>query len=164
MATEADDTRMLTLTRVINAPPALVWAAWTEARHVARWFAPRPYTLEVVELDLNVGGRWRWIMHGPEGERIHFGGTYIEIAPQERLVMTDRFFTPEGEPTTASHYGMSESFPEETTIAVTFAPAQGGTRITVEHSIPLDEARKSGAQEGWSQTLEQLSELVHELA
>ena len=73
--------------RVFDAPRELVWQAFTEPERVARWWGPRKYSTEVVELDLRPGGRWRFINRDANGEH-PFTGEYLEIVPPEKLVST----------------------------------------------------------------------------
>lgn len=152
------------LTRHFAAPPALLWAAWTEPRHVERWFGPHGYATQVVELDPRVGGRWRYIMRGPDGRDIHFGGHFTEVTPHRRLVMTDRFEDADGAPVPASHYGLPDAFPPELTIAVTFEEVDGGTRVRLDQSIPPELWEATGVVAGWSESFEKLDRLLADQA
>jgi uncharacterized protein YndB with AHSA1/START domain len=78
--------REIVLSRVLDAPRELVFEAWTDAAHVTQWFGPKGYTLETHEIDLRVGGRWRFVMVGPDGKRWDNRIVYLEIAAPERLV------------------------------------------------------------------------------
>jgi uncharacterized protein YndB with AHSA1/START domain len=79
----------LRITRLIDAPRAAVWRAWTD--HLAEWWCPAPWTVEIVEQDARPGGRSAVIMHGPEGEVMPQEGVFLEIVPMERIVFTDAF-------------------------------------------------------------------------
>lgn len=85
------DAAALTLERVFEAPLALVWKAWTEAEHIARWWGPEGFTTRVTENDLRVGGRTRFVMVGPDGTEYPVAGTVVEIVPETRIVTTDEF-------------------------------------------------------------------------
>ena len=85
--------------RVFDAPRELVWKALTEAERIPRWWGKR-HTMTVEEMDVRVGGRWRWVAHTPDGDA-PFSGEYLEIDPPGRLVNTEMFDVPpynEGEP------------------------------------------------------------------
>ena len=69
------------VTRVFDAPRALVWRAWTEPKMLAQWFGPRGFTSSVPELDLRVGGALRIVMHGPDGNDYPMQGVFREIVP-----------------------------------------------------------------------------------
>jgi len=73
--------------RVFDAPRELVWKAHTEPERVERWWGPRKYTTEVVELDVRPGGKWRYINRNADGEH-PFTGEFLEVVPPEKLVWT----------------------------------------------------------------------------
>jgi uncharacterized protein YndB with AHSA1/START domain len=75
--------------REFDAPRALVWRAYPTPELVARWWAGRRGKVTSVEIDLRVGGRWRYVMTASEGFEVAFHGEYREIAPEERLVTTE---------------------------------------------------------------------------
>jgi uncharacterized protein YndB with AHSA1/START domain len=75
--------------REFDAPRALVWRAYTTPELVARWWAGRRGKVTSVEIDLRVGGRWRYVMVAGEGFEVAFHGEYREIAPEARLVTTE---------------------------------------------------------------------------
>ena len=66
---ETNDTkdRELLLTRVLNAPVALVWEAFTNAEHIANWWGPNGFTNTITVMDVKPGGEWQLVMHGPDG-------------------------------------------------------------------------------------------------
>ena len=85
LVTEPAD-RVLVITRVFDAPRELVFKAWTEPEHMARWFGPRGFTSKVLKHDLRPGGSYRIHMLGPDGD--HWTqGVYREVVPPARLVM-----------------------------------------------------------------------------
>lgn len=91
----------LVLTREVDVPRDLVWAAWTQPEHLKHWFVPRPWTIAECEVDLRPGGTFRTVMCGPEGERHDNTGCYLEVRAPERLVWTDALlpeFRPAGDP------------------------------------------------------------------
>ncbi|MGK5441041.1 SRPBCC family protein [Micromonospora sp. URMC 105] len=81
--------REVVLTRVLDAPRELVWAAHTEAAHLARWWG-RGNPLDV-EIDLRVGGRYRFVEHAPDGNAYAFHGEFLQIEAPERIVQTFEF-------------------------------------------------------------------------
>jgi uncharacterized protein YndB with AHSA1/START domain len=80
-----------TMTRVFNAPRELVFEACTQPRHMAQWWGPRDYTLTTCEMDVQVGGTYRFVQRAPDGNTYAFHGDYREVVPPERLVMTQIF-------------------------------------------------------------------------
>ena len=81
--------RDLLLTRIIGAPPENVFRAWTEPELLKQWFAPKPYTTPVVDVDLRPGGANLIVMRDPQGNDIPTRGVYLEVVKNERLVLTD---------------------------------------------------------------------------
>ncbi len=84
----------LVFERVFDAPRDLVWNVMTDPERVTRWWGPHDHTATVVEMDVRVGGTWRWISHGPDGQDVPFKGEYLEVEPPERLVQTEIFDVP----------------------------------------------------------------------
>jgi uncharacterized protein YndB with AHSA1/START domain len=121
ITTPADD-RIL-VTRELAAPPALVYRAWTTPELVKRWWSGGMGRVTVAEIDLRVGGTWRYVISGDDFE-ITFHGEYREIVPDQRLVFTEIF---EGAPETPDVPAS-----EPPLDIVTFAPsAAGGTTLTL---------------------------------
>jgi uncharacterized protein YndB with AHSA1/START domain len=85
MAIATDMTRELTLTRVVDAPRDLVWAAWTEPKHMAKWWGPKHFTNPVCELDVRPGGKILIHMRAPDGATHPMPGVFSEVNKPERL-------------------------------------------------------------------------------
>src|SRR5258708_29204146 len=83
--------REILIERVFNAPRRLVFEALTTPEHVARWYGPRAMTLTSCEIDLRVGGAWRYVLRDPAGNDFAFSGEYKEIVPPERLASTANY-------------------------------------------------------------------------
>lgn len=83
--------RELVITRTFAAQRHLVFAAITQPHHVRQWYGPCAMTMTVCEIDLRVGGRWRYVLQTPDGSEHAFSGEYLEIAPPERLVCTEGY-------------------------------------------------------------------------
>jgi uncharacterized protein YndB with AHSA1/START domain len=76
------------VSRAFNAPRELVFEAWTNPEHMRRWLGPRCLTWVVCEVDLRVGGKYRWVQRAPDGSEYSFRGVYMEIVRPEKLVST----------------------------------------------------------------------------
>jgi uncharacterized protein YndB with AHSA1/START domain len=83
------------ITREFDAPKHLVYQAWTTPELVKRWWSGHHGEMTVAEIDLRVGGRWRYVMVAPGGFEVAFHGTYREIVPDERIVNTQVYEVPE---------------------------------------------------------------------
>ena len=161
------DANDLILERVLNAPRALVWKAWTDPQLLKRWFAPKPYEISEVELDLRPGGIFRIRMIGPEGFDTGHGspGCVLEVVEGERLVWTSAL-GPDYRPAEMAAEGC-ESF--AMTAVVTLADAADGQthyRAVALHGSKVDRDRHEsmGFQEGRGKCADQLEELASELA
>jgi uncharacterized protein YndB with AHSA1/START domain len=134
------------LTRVFDAPRELVWKLWTEPEHIRKWWGPKGFTLPGCEMDFRSGGRYRFVMRGPDGQDAPFHGVYREIVRNERIVFT----------------AILDNLPgHELLTTVTFADEAGKTKLTVRQTTPPGEAGR-GQNQGWSETLERLADLLAE--
>ncbi|MDV6236709.1 SRPBCC domain-containing protein [Leptospira ellisii] len=150
----------LVLTRIFDAPRALVYKVWTEPKHVAQWFGPREYTNPVCEIDLRVGGKYRYVMRSPEGIDYPVTGVFLEIVENERIVHTDVVEEHPAEWLEFLHQNLKD--PENTStdskVTVTFEDVGERTKVTIVTGFQSDEVRdvfrKMGMIEGWTQSLE----------
>jgi len=151
--TTSTEGRDLVLTRLIDAPPAKVFEAWTDPELMKRWFVPRPWSLARAETDVRPGGSSLVVMRSPEGEEFPNHGVYLEVVPGKRLVFTDAF--------TEAWKPSEKPF---MSVVLTFEEEAGGTRYTARASHWTDADReaheKMGFHEGWAICAEQLAELV----
>ena len=147
--------REIHLTRVLDAPSELVWKAWTDPKHLAKWWGPHGFTNPVCEIDLRPGGRLYIIMRSPDGVEYPMKGVFREIVEHERLVFTAVAEDTQGIPAL------------ESLTTVTFAKQGTKTMLTVEASAvglaPIASQMLQGMEAGWTQTLERLADLVPQL-
>ena len=146
--------RELVLARIIDAAPERVFRAWTRPELLTQWFAPRPYTTPVAELDVRPGGRSLIVMKSPEGVEMPNRGVFLEVVENERLVFTNAY-TEAWEPSDKPFM----------TVILTFEPeAEGRTRYIarVRHwSVEDREAHEQmGFHEGWGVCAEQLEQVA----
>lgn len=134
--------REIVTSRVFDAPRELVWAAFTDARHVGHWFGPNGFTTTTYEMDVRPGGVWRYMMHGPDGTDYPNRVTYLEVTPPERLVYDHGDFE-------KVHFQ----------VTVTFADQGGKTALTMRSLFPTAAARDAVAHyaiPGAQQTFDRL--------
>ena len=145
--------RELVLTRLINAPRAKVYRAWTDPELLKQWFAPKPYTTPIVEIDVRPGGSAYFVMRGPDGKDLPNRGVYLEVVPNEKLVSTDAYVR-----------AWQPSEKPFMTLILTFEDEGGKTRYTarVRHWTVADREahEKMGFHEGWGLCTDQLEALV----
>jgi uncharacterized protein YndB with AHSA1/START domain len=152
-ASMAPDNREATATRVFDAPRELVFEAMTNPEHVKRWYGPRDTQLTSCEIDLRPGGRFRFVMGGPENTEFAFSGVYQEVERPARVVNTWVF----------------EPYPDSAALETATWEEQDGrttVRLSILFQTPEDYAgwAGSGAFGGWSETLDRLAETIAELS
>ncbi len=147
------DKPVIVFRRAFNAPARLVYAAWTEPEHLRHWRGPRGFELVACEVDLRVGGGYRFVHRAEDGTRHVFSGRYLEIERPTRLVST---FVYEAAPET-------EALDE-----VTFDEVGGTTLVTGRPAFPTFQARDlyldGGAERGLAESHARLDELLSALA
>lgn len=153
-----DATRELVITRVFDAPRELVWKAWTDPEHASRWWGPKGYTAPVCKIDFRVGGKYLFCMRSPEGRDYWSTGTYREIIPLEKIVVTDSFADSEGNVIPASQLGMPGEWPLELLVTITFEDlGEGKTKMTLHHvGLPNEMSEPAGM--GWNESFDKLAE------
>jgi uncharacterized protein YndB with AHSA1/START domain len=164
MATTSSGTAIVTLpsdteiliTRTFNAPRHLVWKAFTTPDLIKRWWSGNRGDVTSADIDLRVGGRWRFVMVANGGFEVAFHGEYHEIAEPERLVNTEVY---EGIPDADAHAAL---------VTVTLAESDGRTRLEslVQHRTSLDRDMhlNSGMEAGMQESLDHLEKVAVSLA
>src|SRR5687768_6605386 len=161
-AQSATADREIVISRIIDAPPAVVFEAFTEVRHLSQWWGPEGFTTTTRAFEFRVGGVWDFVMHGPDGTDYQEWISWTEIVPPERIALL---------------HGESRDDPNAFESVLTFAPdgAPGpdgpdgaATRIEMRTVFRTKEQRdeaveKYHAIEGGQQTLSNLAAYVAEL-
>lgn len=146
------DTELL-ITRTFNAPRDLVFAAWTKPEHVRNWYGGKGANMTTCEIDLRVGGQWRYVITAPDGTEHAFSGEFREIEAPHRLVQTERY-----EPIADSEH----------LVTATFEEADGRTTTRALCSYPSIAHRdghvNSGMEPGMNATLDALEEQLAAMA
>jgi uncharacterized protein YndB with AHSA1/START domain len=141
--------REIVATRVFDAPPELVFKAFTDPELIVQWWGPKKYTISIDKMDLKPGGVWRFIHRDNDGHEYAFHGIYREIVPPKRLVSTFEF---EGMP---GHVSLETA---------TFAEKDGKTTLTSTAVFQSVEDRdgmlQSGMEEGATESYDRLAELL----
>lgn len=164
MATTSNGTAKVTLpadnqimiTREFNAPARLVWKAYTTPELIKRWWSGDHGTVTIAEVDLRVGGRWRYVMEANAGFEVAFRGEYREIQEPERLVNTEAF---EGIPDPDDHAAL---------VTTTLTEKDGRTfmEMLVEHRDRADRDAhvNSGMEAGMQASMDHLEKVAASLA
>jgi len=137
------------ITREFNATRHLVYKAYTTPELVRRWWAGRRGQMTIAEIDLRVGGMWRFVMTSSEGFEVAFHGTYREIVPDERLVHTEVY----------------EAMPDaEAVNTLTFAETDGRTTLTVLVDCGTREVRDGMMASGMEVGMQEAYDLIEQIA
>ncbi|HTA16303.1 MAG TPA: SRPBCC domain-containing protein, partial [bacterium] len=145
----------LNITRVFDAPRALVFKAWTEAPRLAVWWGPKAFSNPVCELDARPGGAMRVHMQGPDGTVYPMGGEYLEIDEPRRLVLSTFVEDEDG-------------LVLENLVTVAFEEEGAKTRMVLNQKFTHIKARAAsmvkGSKDGWTQSIDKLGDYVSTLA
>jgi uncharacterized protein YndB with AHSA1/START domain len=143
--------REIVLTRVFDAPRRLVFDAFTKPELLKRWFGPRGWSLVVCEVDLRVGGGFRFVLRSPDGREMGMRGVYREIVPPERSVHMESF----------------DDYPGESQVTAVLVEHGGKTTLTATVSYASREIRdaviQSGMEQGAAESYDKLAELFASL-
>jgi uncharacterized protein YndB with AHSA1/START domain len=135
------------LHRILRAPPERVYRAFLDADALVKWMAPHGFTAKVLELDARVGGKYRMsFTNFSAGQSHSFGGTYLELVPNERIRNTDVFDDP--------------NLPGELMVTITFKPVLCGTELHILQEGVPDVIPPEMCYLGWQESLSLLALLV----
>lgn len=140
--------REIVLTRIFDAPRNHVFNALTKPELLKRWFGPRGFSLVVCEVDLKVGGKWRFVLRKPDGTDVGMYGAYRELRPPHGLVHTEAF----------------DDYPGESVVTTVLAEERGKTTLTATLVFPSQEIRdaviETGMEHGAAESYDRLAEMV----
>jgi uncharacterized protein YndB with AHSA1/START domain len=142
------------ITREFDAPKHLVYEAWTTPELVKRWWNAKRGEVTIAEIDLRVGGKWRYVMVADGGFEVGFHGEYREIVPNERIVSTEVYeVMPQGDG------------PEQGTLnTATFTEEDGRTTLTVLVEAPSKEIRDAIIASGMEAGMQDAMDLLEQVA
>ena len=137
------------MTREFAAPRHLVYQAWTTPEHIRRWWHAKRGEVTLVEVDLRVGGRWRFVMIADRGFEVGFHGVYREIVPNERIVSTEVY----------------EGMPDgEAVNTITFTEVNGRTTLTILTQHSCKEHRDAHINSGMEAGMQDAMDLMEQVA
>jgi uncharacterized protein YndB with AHSA1/START domain len=138
---------VLKLKHVLDSPRERIFKLLTEPAELAKWWGPHGFTTPEVELDLSVGGRYRFTMQPPEGEAFHLSGEFIEIAPPTRLVYTFCWDEPDPDD-------------RETVVVLSLAAVGDATEVSLSQGEFATDERLALHRNGWADSLEKLGKVI----
>jgi uncharacterized protein YndB with AHSA1/START domain len=131
------------LEKIIAAPPERVFSAFVDAEQLRQWWGPAGFTVPRVQFDPIEGTDYRIVMQPPDGDAFHIRGTFRAVEAPRRLIFTFIYEEPDPDD-------------QETLVALTFEPADLGTRVTLDQGSFKTMARSELHRDGWTETLERL--------
>ena len=141
------------ITREFDAPKHLVYEAWTTPELVKRWWSAKRGEMTIAEIDLRVGGKWRYVMVADGGFEVGFHGEYREIVPNERIVSTEVY------------EGVPEGVPEEEAVnTATFTEVDGRTTLAILVQHTSKEHRDGHINSGMEDGLQDALDLLEQVA
>ncbi|WP_341225593.1 SRPBCC domain-containing protein [uncultured Arcticibacterium sp.] len=145
---EQPSNRTISINRTFNAPIELVWEAWTQAEHIAKWWSPKGIETKVIEHDFSVGGKWKYIMPMPNGQEFTAEGQYTEIVKLKKIISSANF----------------RPMTEGVEIQSLFKENGDKTDFTFNVIHPTEEYKiqqeKMGIMNGWGSVFNRLDELL----
>ncbi len=155
----------MVITRVFDAPRALVWKAWTNPKYVMQWWGPKGFTAPVCKMDFRVGGKSLLCMRAPDGQEGWNAVEYHEIVPQEKIVYSMYFSDSKGNKVEPEELGIEpESIDGAYDMAIFEDLGNGQTKLTLIGNEPMASAKESGQFEGWNEQLDKIAAVVTILA
>ena len=134
----------LSLKRFYPVAPEKVWRAWTDPQALGQWFRPNAsFAIPVAQADVRVGGRFRILMTDAKGEEFDLSGTYREVVPGRKLVMTWRWKNQPG---------------QESLMTVNFRLLNQGTQLDLRHDQYVDFENQPTHEQGWNGALDKLEQ------
>jgi uncharacterized protein YndB with AHSA1/START domain len=148
MTTKGSEKLSLEIKRLIKAPRARVYAAWTDPAQLKQWFGPENVQTHDFIADVRVGGKFRWDLTSSEGERIAVGGEYRELRRGRKIVFTWQWEDDEAWENNVS------------VVTVELTDRDGGTELRLTHERLPNEASRDGHTRGWNSALDKLGKFV----
>ena len=135
---------------MFDAPPKLVFNAWTRPEHLVHWFGPSGFTLPTCEQDFRIGGKYKFCMHAPSGRDHWVWGEYLEISEYDRLVFT---------------WTRSDDQPEpwvDNIVTLTFEEIDGKTKMILHHALFDTQTERDDHNGGWSECFDRLADFLRQ--
>jgi uncharacterized protein YndB with AHSA1/START domain len=147
MTTKGPEKFSLEIKRLIKAPRDRVYAAWTDPAQLKQWFGPESVQTHELMADARAGGKFRWDLSNPEGEKMTCRGEYRELQPGKKIVFTWQW---DDDETWKNHTSV---------VTVELEDCAGGTELRLTHEQLPNEASRDGHTRGWNSALDKLEKL-----
>jgi uncharacterized protein YndB with AHSA1/START domain len=149
MTTKTSEKTSLQIKRFINAPPACVYAAWTDPAQLKEWWGPEGVRTQSLVADAHTGGKYRWDLINQEGEEMSVFGEYLELVPGKKIVFTWKWDDDD----------VWEN--RNSVVTVELSDRDGGTELLLKHEqLPSEESRDRH-NDGWTSVLDRLEKFFN---
>ena len=148
----------LLITHLFDAPPEIVFNAWTDPQQLKQWYAPEGCTIQFKSIDLKVGGEFHSCIYDPVHGECWIKGSYRKVCFPEKLVFTMILSNEAGDAVNADAAGKPEDWPEAILTTVTFTAIGEQTKVTLHQTVAEEEAKKTGAYQSWFSMFARLEE------
>lgn len=146
--------------RTFEIPVDTFWKAWTNAEILKKWWGPKNFTCPAYYIDFTIGGKYLAGMKDKkDGRTIWSTGNFIEIEPEQKLVMTDHFSDEKGKPVNAGEYGLPGKWPNYLVISLELKGDDGKTEMTLKQG-PMPVETADDCIIGWQESFDKLEEEV----
>lgn len=160
METTKSKTNVLSIKRTFNAPLGKIWKAWSDPETFKKWWGPQNYTCPEVTIDFKVGGKIHACMKDKKsGKETWSIGTYKEIVPDRKIVVTDSFSDENGNIISATEAGMKgmEDFPQTLLVTINLMENNGKTDLSLTHE-GIPEGMQDDCRKGWQESLDKMEQ------
>lgn len=150
----------LLITYLFNAPPELVFNAWTDPKQLKHWYAPDGCTIDFKSIDVKVGGEFHSCIHDPIHGDCWIKGVYQEVIVPDKLVFSMVLSNEHGDLVTANDAGKSTDWPQAIITTVIFTHIGSQTKVTLHQTVAEIEAKKTGAYQSWFSMFDRLNAIL----
>ncbi|HMG07102.1 MAG TPA: SRPBCC domain-containing protein [Mucilaginibacter sp.] len=155
------DKKELFISHLFDAQREVVFRAWTDPEQLKNWYAPDGCTIEFKSIDPTQGGSFHSCIYDPIHGECWVKGSYLEVLPNQKLVFTMVMSDENGNSVSSVKAGKTEDWPEEQITTVTFESIGEQTKVSIHQTVLEEEAKKTGAYQGWIKMLNKLNLLLN---
>ncbi|MEP7196511.1 MAG: SRPBCC domain-containing protein [Saprospiraceae bacterium] len=158
METPVIKTKTISINKTFNLPLTTLWKCWSEPESFKKWWGPKEYTCPDCKIEFKVGGKMLASMQDTKSKKIWSTGTYQEIIPQKKIVVTDSFADEKGNIVSATYYNMP-AMALECLVTIQMEEINGKTNLTIQHEGLAPEIADECIK-GWQSSLDKLEENI----
>ena len=150
-----ESNKEVNIVRILDAPRELVFKAWSSSAHLSNWYFPGTCSITIYKLEFKPGGVFQHSINQPDGTPCKCKGEYIDIIENEKISYKLGFCDDDGNFISSSQTD-KHSWPDETTVTVTFEDHEGKTKLTLHQTVSEELAKQTGAYPSWLEMLDKL--------